>query len=421
LIIALAIKDKLEDIKGDEQMKREISYEEIERDVADFKKVIKSMKESRKQIIKTMEVNESKIEKGLSNLIENVEFQATELRKKEEELKRSNEFNRLLIENVPAMVWMADKEGKCCLINKEFTRLLGWKKEEVLGKLSSDSPYVCESGLPYIEEGTVEALSKIWKRTIEKKELAIGEVPFITKDGRIVVHQGIEIPYGKRKARLWASTDITELRKREEELKKAQEYTKTLLYSIPNPTSILDLDGRRIYTAKSSEDYFRMPRDKILGAKVEDFYVKENIKKIREALERGKRGYSSCEATCMRGDGTKFPVILSFAPVKDKDGNLINIAFSATDVTELRKREEELNQTLSACREVVEGVAQKGDLNARIDVSELAGKHKIIGVDINLMIDSLQNKIEEIREREAETKEARAYAEVIIADIADPL
>jgi PAS domain S-box-containing protein len=33
----------------------------------------------------------------------------------------------------------------------------------------------------------------------------------------------------------------------------------------------------------------------------------------------------------------------------------------------------------------------------------------------------IQNKIEEIREREAETKEARAYAEAIIANITDPL
>ncbi|HIH95954.1 MAG TPA: PAS domain-containing protein, partial [Thermoplasmata archaeon] len=64
-------------------------------------------------------------------------------------------------------------------------------------------------------------------------------------------------------------------------------------------------------------------------------YAKEDLRKIKETMERGKEGYSSCEATCIRGDGTKFPAILSFAPVKDKEGNLINIAFSATDVTKL--------------------------------------------------------------------------------------
>jgi hypothetical protein len=82
----------------------------------------------------------------------------------------------------------------------------------------SKPPYVCESGLPYMEEGTVEALRKIWKHTLEEGEIASGEVPFSTKDGRIVIHHGVEIPYGK--GRLWASVDVTELRKRKEKIEK---------------------------------------------------------------------------------------------------------------------------------------------------------------------------------------------------------
>jgi PAS domain-containing protein len=91
-------------------MKRKVSYEEIEKDIADLNRTLKTVEKK------------PSVEKALNNLIKNVKFQARELRKKEEELKKSNEFNQLLIENVPAAIWMADKEGKCCLINKEFTR-----------------------------------------------------------------------------------------------------------------------------------------------------------------------------------------------------------------------------------------------------------------------------------------------------------
>jgi hypothetical protein len=97
---------------------------------------------------------------------------------------------------------------------------LGWTREELLRTHAPNFPYVCESGLPYMKEGTIEALSKIWKHTIEKKEFATGIVPFLTKDRKIVIHRGVEISYGKREARLWASIDITELKKREEKLKK---------------------------------------------------------------------------------------------------------------------------------------------------------------------------------------------------------
>ena len=151
---------------------------------------------------------------------ENLNSMIEETGKREEELEESNRFNQRLIENLPVAIWMADEGGKCCLVNREFIRLLGWTREELLGTHTPNFPYVCESGLPYIEEGTVEALSKIWEHTIEKKEFTTGIVPFLTKDGKIVIHRGVEISYGKEEARLWASVDITELKKREEKLKK---------------------------------------------------------------------------------------------------------------------------------------------------------------------------------------------------------
>ena len=181
--------------------------------------------------------------------------------------------------------------------------------------------------------------------------------------------------------------DIEELRSRTEVIKKSQEYTRSLFYSIPNPTSILDLDGRRIDTAKATEDLFRIPRDEILGSKVEDLYAKEDLKKIREAMESGKEGYSSCETTCIRGDGTRFPVVLSFAPVRDKDGNLINIVFSATDITELRKREEELKIAVSTFGKVLSKAAS-GDLSARVELDAVGVDYRQIGKSINLVIKS---------------------------------
>jgi PAS domain S-box-containing protein len=208
----------------------------------------------------------------------------------------------------------------------------------------------------------------------------------------------------------------TELRKREEELKKSQEYTRSLFYSIPNPTSILDLDGRRIDTAKATEDYFRMSRDKILGAKAEDLYEKEDLKKIRETMEKGKKGYSSCEATCIRGDGTRFPVILSFAPVRDKDGNLINIAFSATDITELRKREQEQANAISALSKVL-GITATGDLSARVDTKGWSEELEVIGMAINSLIESLEYNIEEVKKSKAKLEESNRFNQMLIENL----
>ncbi|HIH98872.1 MAG TPA: PAS domain S-box protein, partial [Thermoplasmata archaeon] len=63
----------------------------------------------------------------------------------------------------------------------------------------------------------------------------------------------------------------------------------------------------------------------------------------------------------------------------------------------------------------------KGDLSARIDIKSPIKEFSEVKDDINRMVETIQSNIEELRKREAETEEARLYAEAIIANIADPL
>jgi PAS domain-containing protein len=191
----------------------------------------------------------------------------TELRQREEALKETNEFNQVLIDNLLAIVWMCDEEGRCCLVNKESARLLGWERGEFLGKLAPESPDICKSGLPYMKEGTLEALGEIWRKVIEKKELGMGDVPLLTKDSKIVIHRGVEIPYGKGEARLWMSTDITDLRKREAELRaihdtslkvsSSLELQQVLNLIVEGAVNLLDAEKAAILMLKDEEIGYR--------------------------------------------------------------------------------------------------------------------------------------------------------------------
>jgi rsbT co-antagonist protein RsbR len=316
-------------------MKRNISYEEIERDIADLNEAMKTVKK------------DAKVEKALNNLLENVKFQTNELKKREEEIRRLG----TIVENSGTPAILLDPESRWKYVNPIFEKFFGFRKEEVLGKTTFETPIMTEEARKIITDQ---------RKLYGKRDVVTYEAPFVKKSGELVHVLVTQTCMYDKKGEVtdWVVElkDITELRKREEKLKKSQEYTRALFYSIPNPTTILDLDGRRIDTAKATEDLFRMPREKILESKVEELYKKEDLEKIRETMERGKKGYSSCEATCIRGDGTHFPAILSFAPVKDKDGNLINIAFSATDVTELKRHEEELENTKVFLEDLINSV-----------------------------------------------------------------
>jgi PAS domain S-box-containing protein len=175
----------------------------------------------------------------------------------------------------------------------------------------------------------------------------------------------------------------------------------SLITAAPLPISVVTPEGRRIDTNLATERYFKRTREQIIGTEVGELYSKEDSEKIRDALEECKRvGSSSCEVTAIRGDNTNFPVILNFSSVKDEEGNIINVLVSATDVTELRKQEEELNETVSAFGEVL-CKASNGDLSARVELNVIGEKYNPIGKNINSMIEGMSTYLQNIENSRA--------------------
>jgi len=103
----------------------------------------------------------------------------------------------------------------------------------------------------------------------------------------------------------------------------AKEYTEgsfqNFLLSLPDPTSIMTPEGVRTDTNYATERLFKRSREEIIGTRPEELYAREDAANIRYALEQSRHtGSGTCEVTCLKGDGTSFPAILSFAPVRDQ-------------------------------------------------------------------------------------------------------
>lgn len=80
------------------------------------------------------------------------------------------------------------------------------------------------------------------------------------------------------------------------------------------------------------------------------------------------------------------------------------ISIMEFDTDELKKKEAELDEALTLYGYTLEKLVDEGELSVRIDTDKLKGKHKLIGMDINLLIGGLQTKIEESKKREKELK-----------------
>mgnify|MGYP005809483075 CR=1 FL=1 len=129
---------------------------------------------------------------------------------------------------------------------------------------------------------------------------------------------------------------------KENNLEKELEFYKTALMNVPVPLSISNMEGKRLDINKTFERFYKRNREESIGLKLEEIYIAEHTKNIKETVRKClSEGYSFCEATTIMGDNTTMPVMLNFTLFEANNEKYI--LGTATDISELKKREEELN------------------------------------------------------------------------------
>ena len=129
---------------------------------------------------------------------------------------------------------------------------------------------------------------------------------------------------------------------KENNLKKELEFYKAALMNVPVPLSISNMEGKRLDINKTFERFYKRNRQEAIGLKLEEIYIAEHTKNIKETVRKClSEGYSFCEATTIKGDNTTMPVMLNFT-LFEANGEKY-ILGTATDISQLKKREEELN------------------------------------------------------------------------------
>jgi rsbT co-antagonist protein RsbR len=179
--------------------------------------------------------------------------------------------------------------------------------------------------------------------------------------------------------------------------KELSEYYHNIFYSLPMPTSLSSLDGKRIDTSYSTAVLFKRNYNELINLKISELYDDTDKEKIENMFNMAKEGnISSGEVMAYRGDGTTFPILLSMAPVKDKDGNIINIVQIATDITDLKKREKEYEKVVEEATKAMEYIGS-GDYNVKIDTNYEQEDLKLLTETLNMVIEYLRNTDEDLK------------------------
>jgi PAS domain S-box-containing protein len=276
-----------------------------------------------------------------------------------------------LFESLQEGIYITTPEGAILDVNPALVHMLGYdSKEEVLKR------HVPEIFVDRAERKSV-------KDQVERQPMIQGqEITLIRKDGTSIVCLNTAAAVRDNTGRVvryqGALMDITERREMERRLHQQQEFARRLVDSFPDLILVLDTVGH--YT-------FVSPRCKeILGYDLEDTKQMEFggrthpedlplVRSLYKDMLDGKQAFGSVEIRVRHKLGDWRRIRFNFSPLSDEKGNIEGVVLSGSDVTDLKRLEEQLIQAekLAAMGQMLAGVAHElnNPLTAILGVTEL--------------------------------------------------
>ena len=258
------------------------------------------------------------------------------------------------------IVFLTNREGIITSINPQFTKLYGYRAEDVEGQVT---PRILNSG-----KQAPEQYKKLWK-TILRGETARSEVINKTKDGRFIPIEETVNPFlderGEVAGFLAIQRDITARKQAELALYEMEERYRTIVEQIPAITYVDVADG------KGTSLYVSPQIEKLLGVPVEE-WLRSNLS-VWEALihpEDRQRvvdayiGFGSASQTydmeyrVISRDGRLIWFHDHASLLPEKNGQLALIHGVMQDITERKRAEETLLASETRARQLFE-VAQR--------------------------------------------------------------
>ena len=144
---------------------------------------------------------------------------------------------------------------------------------------------------------------------------------------------------------LSSARDITEAREAERRLLQSEQRYRLFIEGMQDGVGFVDLNENILYANKALCDIFGVPYEEILGLNLGEFVPVEDFAKILDGtVRRLHQERNQYEINIVRRDSQIRQVSLLATPLLDYSGEVIGSVGIFTDVTEIRKAEEEKQQ-----------------------------------------------------------------------------
>jgi len=271
-----------------------------------------------------------------------------------EELWKSAEKYRLLIENSHDIIYTLNPEGVFTFVSPSWTALLGHEVTQVVGKpfqqfVHPEDIGVCEAYLQkMIEMGQrqsgveyrVQHIDGSWRWHTSNSS------PLRNEEGIIISYEGV-------------ASDITKRKQAEEALKESQQQFSDIINFLPDATFVINEEGKVIAWNRAMEEmtgvrakdalgkgdyeyaisFYEIPRPLLIDLALR--FTEESEKRYDFVKRKGNVLLAETEATVR---GVPLTLWAKAGPLYDSRGNVTGAVESIRDITELKQAQRSLQK-----------------------------------------------------------------------------
>jgi PAS domain S-box-containing protein len=306
-----------------------IEYQSVGRDITELKKTQAALEKMNAELESYVKERTTALQ--VAN--EQLQLEIIYRQQAEQALKQQRNFVSVILDTAGVLVVVLDRQGRIIRFNKTCEQTTGYTTEEVLGE--------CFWNL-FLLPDQLEAVQA------EFQKLCIGQFPsqyenyWVSRTGnrRLIAWSNTALTNAEGQVEYVISSglDITERHQTEENLRKSEEFLRTIISNAPITLWAFDRDGIFTFLEGNTLEQLELQAGELVGKSIFEQY--KNVPQVIENTRRSLAGEAFTSIVELKGVALE----CWYRPLQNAAGQVTSVIGAAFDVTERKQAQEAIER-----------------------------------------------------------------------------